>query len=184
MHVPNPRIGKQRAPACACVGLFAWLWPRYPRVCADGKLDLAGIVERLKSQGLTMLVESSLGDGENNAISLDAVRNLFGGEKVQAFVGAVGVGEPEATQGLADAVPHLLDKASSGGSLMDAFGGASGALGALGKLFRGHALSQPSTDKVILIGADVGLKVLGAILLSIVQRSQLEPLGCSIAPAG
>lgn len=101
----------------------------------DGKLDLAGIVERLKSQGLGMLVQSWLGDGENSAISLDAVRQLFGGDKVQAFASSVGIGEPEATQGLADAVPQLLDKASSGGSLLEAFGGAGSALGALSKLF-------------------------------------------------
>jgi hypothetical protein len=41
----------------------------------------------------------------------------------------------EAAGGLSDALPQMVDKASSDGSLLDSIGGVSGALGMASKLF-------------------------------------------------
>ena len=43
--------------------------------------------------------------------------------------------ESEAVGGLQDAMPQMMDQASSGGSLLDSIGGISGAIGLAGKLF-------------------------------------------------
>ena len=58
-----------------------------------------------------------------------------GSDRVGAFASKVGVDTGTAADGLADVLPQVMDKASSGGSLLDMAGGASGLLGAAKSLF-------------------------------------------------
>jgi uncharacterized protein YidB (DUF937 family) len=87
----------------------------------DGKggVDLAGLASKMASSGeLGGIVSSWLGDGGNSAISAESIMGLLGTDTGTA------------ASGLADVLPQLMDKASSGGSLLDAAGGMGGLMGA------------------------------------------------------
>jgi uncharacterized protein YidB (DUF937 family) len=101
----------------------------------QGGIDLGSLVSKFSSAGLGNLVNSWLGDGANESISSDQITEMFGSNKISEFASKLGLSQEEAVGGLSDALPQMLDKASSGGSLLDSIGGLSGALGAAGKLF-------------------------------------------------
>lgn len=102
----------------------------------DGQVDLAGLVSRMSANvDLGGLVSSWLGDGANGMLSPDSVAEIFDGDKLSAFADQLGVDTSAAAGGLADVLPEMMDKASSGGSLLDMAGGADGLLGAARSLF-------------------------------------------------
>ncbi|MFK8043549.1 YidB family protein [Congregibacter sp.] len=103
---------------------------------ADGQIDFAGIASKMASSGdLGAIVGSWLGDGENSPISADSLSSIFGSDKLAEFAGKLGTDAETAGSGLADVLPQLMDKSSSGGSLLDMAGGAEGLLGAAKSLF-------------------------------------------------
>lgn len=96
---------------------------------AAGGLDLGSLVSMMSGQGdLSSIVGSWLGDGDNAPISSDQVVNALGQDKVSAFANQLGVSEEKAVGGLQEALPQVVDKSSSGGSLLDMVGGVSGAI--------------------------------------------------------
>jgi uncharacterized protein YidB (DUF937 family) len=102
--------------------------------------DLGSMVSKLQGNGeLANMVASWLGDGANTAISGSQVVELFGQDKVSEFASKLHINEDTASNGLADMLPQLIDKASSGGSLIESalgsMGGADGLMGMAGKLF-------------------------------------------------
>lgn len=102
----------------------------------SGDLDLAGIASKMSSSGdLGGIVSSWLGDGANEAISADKLAGLFGSDKIAAFAEQLGTDAGSAADGLAQALPEIMDKSSSGGNLLDMVGGAEGLMGAAKKLF-------------------------------------------------
>jgi len=93
--------------------------------------DLAGLASKMASSGeLTSLVSSWLGDGGNSAISADGILGLLGESRGSDFASKLGTNTDTAAAGLADVIPQVVDKASSGGSLLDAAGGLGGLMGA------------------------------------------------------
>lgn len=102
----------------------------------QGGIDLAGLASAMmQNQDLGALLGSWLGDGANQSISAGKVEEIFTSEQLGQFADRLGIGSQEAARGLADVLPQLMDKGSSGGSLLDQFGGATGLLGAAGALF-------------------------------------------------
>ena len=104
----------------------------------DGKggVDLAALASKMMSSGdLGKLVNSWLGDGANEAISPASMMSLLGENKIADFADKVGVDTPTAASGLSEVLPTMMDKASSGGSLLDSVGGADGLLNMAKKLF-------------------------------------------------
>ena len=101
----------------------------------QGVIDLGSLVSKFSSAGLGSLVNSWLGDGSNESISTGQITEMFGANNISDFASKLGLSQEEAAGGLSDAIPQMMDKASSGGSLLDSIGGLSGALGAAGKLF-------------------------------------------------
>lgn len=103
---------------------------------ADGQLDFAGIASKMASSGeLGAIVGSWLGDGANESISAESISSIFGSEKLAEFASQLGTDADAASNGLADILPQMMDRSSSGGSLLDMAGGASGLLGAAKSLF-------------------------------------------------
>jgi len=97
----------------------------------QGNIDLAGLASKMASSGeLGGLVSSWLGDGANSAISADSIMGLLGENQVSGFASKLGVETGAAASGLADVLPQLIDKASSGGSLLESAGGLGGLMGA------------------------------------------------------
>jgi uncharacterized protein YidB (DUF937 family) len=104
----------------------------------DGKggIDLAGLASKMMSSGdLASIAKSWLGDGANASMSPASLMSVLGENKIADFAGKVGVDTSTAANGLSDVLPTLMDKASSGGSLLDSVGGADGLLGMAKKLF-------------------------------------------------
>jgi uncharacterized protein YidB (DUF937 family) len=104
---------------------------------SGGGLDLGSLVGNMmgKEGGLESIVSSWLGDGDNEAVSGSQIKDILGGDKVAEFANQVGVDEDTAAESLAEAVPQMVDKGSSGGSLLDSVGGIEGAIGLAKKFF-------------------------------------------------
>lgn len=101
----------------------------------EGGLDIGSLLGRMQEGGLADMAQSWLGDGDNQAIESNQITEMFGADKISEFASRLGVSEDEAVGGLQDALPQMVDNASSGGSLLDSIGGISGALNMAGKLF-------------------------------------------------
>lgn len=92
-------------------------------------LDLGGIMEKMKAGGMGDQLESFMGDGENQELSADQVKEAFGEEGIANVANKLGVDNDTAASQLKDVLPGLLDKASAGG-MMESLtsGGAAGLL--------------------------------------------------------
>ena len=101
----------------------------------DGGFDIGSILSSMNGGGLGDIAKSWLGDGENSGISTDQVSSMFGTDKIADFASQLGLSQDEAAGGLADALPKIIDNASSGGSLLDSIGGISGAINLAKKFF-------------------------------------------------
>ncbi len=97
--------------------------------------DLSALVGKLSAGGLGEMVSSWLGDGSNKGISLDQITSIFGSDKIQEFASELGVSTEEAAGGLSEALPRIVDKASSAGLLPDSLGSVEDVVGLAGKLF-------------------------------------------------
>ncbi len=102
---------------------------------SGGGLDIGSLVGGLKDKGMGDVADSWLGDGENAPISADQVQELLGKDKIAAAAAELGTDEGSLLDGLKDALPQMVDKSSSGGSLLDSLGGAAGLAGMAKKLF-------------------------------------------------
>jgi uncharacterized protein YidB (DUF937 family) len=101
----------------------------------SGKLDLAGLVQKFSSGGLASLAQSWLGDGTNAPLGGAQLMQVLGSGAIGDFAKQLGIDTGVATQGLEAAIPAIVDKASSGGNLLEAAGGVEGLMGMAGKLF-------------------------------------------------
>ena len=103
---------------------------------SDGSnLNIGALVSQFDSSDLASMVGSWLGDGANDAIGSANIADVLGSDKVAAFASELGIGADKATEGLAGMLPELVNKNSSGGSLLDSVGGAEGMAGFAKKLF-------------------------------------------------
>jgi len=91
--------------------------------------DLGGLMNGLKEKGLGDVAASWLGDGANAEISADQLKDVLGGEQVATAAAKLGTDEGSLLGSLTEALPQLVDKASSGGSLLDSVGGIGGLAG-------------------------------------------------------
>ncbi len=101
----------------------------------SGGFDLGALMNNLDAGGLGDMAKSWLGDGANAGISPDQISNTIGSDKIAEFASKLGLSTEEATGGLSEALPQMVDNASSGGSLLDSLGGVEGVLGFANKLF-------------------------------------------------
>ena len=91
-----------------------------------GGLDIGNLVSGMQAKGLGDVASSWLGDGENASISPDQLKDVLGQDKIAAAAEQLGTDEGSLLDGLKDALPQMVDKSSSGGSLLDSVGGLGG----------------------------------------------------------
>ncbi len=97
----------------------------------QGGIDLAGLANKMASSGeLGAIVSSWLGDGANASISPESITGLLGEGQISEFASKLNTDTSSAAATLADVLPQLVDKASSGGSLLESAGGLDGLIGA------------------------------------------------------
>ncbi len=94
---------------------------------AGDSLDITGLLGSLQSGGMGDIVQSWLGDGANAPISAEQVKNVIDESKLSQLASMLQTDENTVLSGLQDAVPQMVDNASSGGNLLDSIGGISGA---------------------------------------------------------
>lgn len=107
----------------------------------ENGLDLGSLVSGLSQNGLGEVVGSWLGSGENLPISAESITDLLGSDKVSEFASSLGLSDESAKSALADALPNVVDQATSGGNsivddMLAQVGGAEGAMNMLGKMFK------------------------------------------------
>ena len=97
----------------------------------QGSVDFAGLASKITSSGeLGNVLSSWLGDGANLSISPENILGLLGDSNVADFASKVGTDSATAASGLAEVLPQMMDKASSGGNLLESVGGIGGLMGA------------------------------------------------------
>lgn len=101
----------------------------------DGNVNISSLVSNMDAGDLISLASSWLGDGDNSPISASQLMGLLGNDKIAEFASQLGLSEDKAVEGLQEAIPNIVDKSSSSGSLLDSVGGISGAIGLASKLF-------------------------------------------------
>jgi uncharacterized protein YidB (DUF937 family) len=106
----------------------------------DGSLDLSSLAGKLTDGDFGEMINSWFGSGENMPLDVEQVSALLGSEKVEAFADQLGLNFESASQALADALPNVIDQATSGENsivddLLAQVGGAQGAMNMLGKMF-------------------------------------------------
>ena len=94
-----------------------------------GNLDLGAIVSKMSGEGgLGSIVQSWLGDGENEGIQASQLTELLDSDKLSQFSEKLGVSKDEAASKLSEILPNLIDKSSSGGNLLENIGGLGGVM--------------------------------------------------------
>lgn len=101
----------------------------------NGNMDISSLLSNMNMGSLMGIASSWLGDGDNESISDSQVNELIKPDKLSSFASQLGISENNALSGLAEALPALVDKSSSGGSLFDSIGGLDGILSMGSKLF-------------------------------------------------
>jgi len=101
----------------------------------NGGFDIGSILANMQGSGMADMAKSWLGDGDNEPMEDSHVTEIFGADKIRDFASQLGLSESEAIGGLRDAMPQMVDNASSGGSILDSIGGISGALNIAKGLF-------------------------------------------------
>ena len=97
----------------------------------QGDIDLAQLAGKMASSGeLGNIVNSWLGDGANAAISAGSIQALLGNQQISDFASTIGTDSTSAAAGLADVIPQIMDKSSSGGNLLASAGGIGGLMDA------------------------------------------------------
>lgn len=97
-------------------------------------VDLGALIAKMQNGGLASLAQSWLGDGASASIDPGQLGSMFDSGDIQRFADRLGLDPESALKGLQGAVPEMIDKASTGGTL-DSLGGLSGVMAMAGKLF-------------------------------------------------
>lgn len=102
-------------------------------------VNLEQLLSSIDGAGLANVLQSWLGNGENNAISGDDISNIFSGSQLSEFANELNIPEQEAKTGLSEALPAMVDNASPAGEiageLLNAVGGVSGLFNMAASLF-------------------------------------------------
>lgn len=80
---------------------------------ALGDGGIAGVVQNLSQGGLSDIVQSWVGNGQNLPVSLDQLQSILGSEQVTQIASSLGIDPSQ----IAEALPGLVDKLTPGGVL-------------------------------------------------------------------
>jgi uncharacterized protein YidB (DUF937 family) len=93
----------------------------------EGGLDLSNIISSLGDGSIGSIISSWVGSGENEAVDGGTLASILGSDKISEFAEKLGLDPDTAAEGLADAVPNMIDKATGdGASILDSLGGVDG----------------------------------------------------------
>jgi uncharacterized protein YidB (DUF937 family) len=78
---------------------------------------LTGLLDKFKAAGLGDQAASWVSTGQNMPVSGDQINNALGGDFIQQIAGKLGVDSSQASGGLAQLLPQLIDKLTPDGTV-------------------------------------------------------------------
>ncbi|MFJ2987693.1 YidB family protein [Collimonas sp. NPDC087041] len=96
-----------------------------------------GLLSAFEGAGLGSVVQSWIGNGQNQAISPDQIQQVLGGGHLQELAQAAGISPSEAAGHLSEILPGLVDKLTPNGQVAAPAGGLGDLGGLLGGLLGG-----------------------------------------------
>jgi uncharacterized protein YidB (DUF937 family) len=78
---------------------------------------LPALLQKLKDSGLADQVSSWIGNGENQPVSGDQIKDALGEETIEQVAQQAGITPEHATTGLAQLLPQIIDQLTPGGEL-------------------------------------------------------------------
>ncbi len=78
---------------------------------------LQGLANTFNEKGLGDIISSWIGKGENLPISPEQIQQIFGSGQVQQIAEKLGVSPDEASSGLAQMLPQMVDRLTPQGSI-------------------------------------------------------------------
>ena len=78
---------------------------------------LSGLLEKFKASGLGDQAASWVGTGDNAPVSGDQIQNALGGDFITQIASKLGVDASQASGGLAQLLPTLIDKLTPNGAV-------------------------------------------------------------------
>ena len=78
---------------------------------------IQGLVEKFTANGLGNVVQSWIGTGQNLPISPEQVRNVLGSEKINEIAGKAGVSPEQASTGLSQVLPDIVNRLTPDGEI-------------------------------------------------------------------
>jgi uncharacterized protein YidB (DUF937 family) len=78
---------------------------------------LGGLVQRFQQGGLGEIVNSWVSTGQNLPVSPEQLQSVLGGGQLQDIAAHLGMSPEQATGGLADLLPQMVDKLTPNGRL-------------------------------------------------------------------
>jgi uncharacterized protein YidB (DUF937 family) len=76
---------------------------------------LPGLIEKFQNGGLGDVAGSWVGKGANQPVSGEQMINTLGSDKIREIAASLGISNTEAADGLASALPQLIDKLTPDG---------------------------------------------------------------------
>ncbi len=76
-----------------------------------------GLLNTFKEKGLGEVMSSWIGTGENIPISSEQIQQVLGSDQVQQIAEKLGVSPDDASSGLAEMLPQIVDKLTPDGTL-------------------------------------------------------------------
>lgn len=90
------------------------------QLISSGKIGgLSGLTQLFNQRGHGDKMASWVSTGENQPISPDELKDTLGQERVREIANTAGVSEDEASRGLSDVLPQLVDKMTPSGQMPD-----------------------------------------------------------------
>ncbi|WP_206951818.1 YidB family protein [Trinickia acidisoli] len=78
---------------------------------------LQGLVQKFQEQGAGDAIQSWIGNGANQAVSPDTLQNVVGSGALSDLAGKLGVSPDQASNLLAQVLPHVVDHATPSGEV-------------------------------------------------------------------
>jgi uncharacterized protein YidB (DUF937 family) len=86
---------------------------------SGGAGGLGGLLEQFQRAGLAEQANSWVSTGQNLPISPDMIGQVFGGGALSQIARQAGISETEASQGLSQILPEVVDRLTPDGSVPD-----------------------------------------------------------------
>ncbi|MEN9659776.1 MAG: hypothetical protein RL571_3241 [Pseudomonadota bacterium] len=84
--------------------------------------DISGLVEKFQNGGLTNIVQSWVGNGENLPVSVEQIQAVLGSDAVNSVAEKLGVDPSDAAAKISEYLPQLINQLTPNGDVPEGSG--------------------------------------------------------------